>query len=89
MDPRLAWGSVVALGLSIAAFALVAPGRPGPLAVSWLGWASLAVAAIVFATGVWGFRACDPESEHVAFAHYSVVTLAVLVVLVTAVYYSL
>jgi hypothetical protein len=85
----MAWASVVALGLSLAAFGLVAPGRPGPLAVSLLGWASLGVAAVVFATGVWGFRACDPESERVAFGDYSVVTLAVLVVLATVVYFSL
>lgn len=89
MDPRMGWGSVAALGLSLGAFALVAPGRPGPLTVSWLGWATLGVGAVVFATGVWGFRACDPESERVAFAHYSVVTLSVLVVLVTTVFLSL
>jgi len=89
MDPRMGWGSVVALGLSLAAFALVAPGRPGPLAISLLGWATLGVAAVVFATGIWGFRTCDPESERVAFGDYSVVTLAVLVVLVTVVYLSL
>lgn len=52
MDPHMAWGSVVALGLSLAAFALVAPGRPGPLAVSLLGWATLAV-LIVLATVVY------------------------------------
>jgi|GEM_PF-2521458 len=89
MDPRLAWGSVAALGLSLAAFGLVAPGAAGPLGVTLLGWAAVVAALVCFATGLWGFRTCDPESETVAFADYAVVTLAVLAVLATTVSLSL
>jgi hypothetical protein len=89
MDPRLAWGSVAALGLSLAAFGLVAPGAAGPLGVTLLGWAAVVAALVCFTTGLWGFRTCDPESETVAFADYAVLTLAVLVVLVATVSLSL
>jgi len=84
MDPRLAWGSVAALGLSLAAFGLVAPGAPGPLGVTLLGWAAVATALVCLATGLWGYRTCDP-TETVALADFAVLALAALAVLVTAV----
>ena len=85
MDPRLGWGSVTALGLSLVAFGLAAPGASGPLGVTLLGWAAILAGFALGATGVWGFQNCDPESERVAFAHYAAVTLGVVLVLLTTV----
>lgn len=85
MDPRLGWGSVAALGLSLAAFGLAAPGASGPLGVTLLGWAAILAGVVLGATGVWGFRNCDPESERVSFTHYAAITLGVILVLLTTV----
>lgn len=84
MDPRPAWGSVAALGLSLAAFGPLAPGAAGPLGVTLLGWAAIGAALVCLATGVWGYRTCDPESETVAVADFAVFALAALAVLATA-----
>ena len=84
MDPRLAWGNVAALGLSLAAFGLVAPGATGPLGVTLLGWAAAATALVCLGTGLWGYRTCDPESETVALGDFAVLAFATLAVLATA-----
>lgn len=89
MDPRLAWGNVAALSLSIAAFGLVAPGATGPIGITLLGWAAVATALVCLAIGLWGYRTCDPESETVAFADSAVLALATLAVFATIVSLSL